>query len=91
MIGLPANLAVIRAVLSIGRDLGIDVVAEGVETLSQADALAREGCFLMQGYFFGKAKPYLEIVGDLAVQQLSQQLPEKDTAAPAGPSKMART
>ena len=75
MIELPANLAVIRAVLSIGRDLGIDVVAEGVETPSQVNALAREGCFLMQGYYFGKPKPYLEIVGDLAVQHLSQQLP----------------
>ena len=81
MIELPANLAVIRAVLSIGRDLGIDVVAEGVETLAQVDALAREGCFLMQGYFFGKPKPYLEIVGDLAVQHLSQQLPGKETRA----------
>jgi diguanylate cyclase (GGDEF)-like protein/PAS domain S-box-containing protein len=90
MVGLPANLAVIRAVLSIGRDLGIDVVAEGVETLSQADALAREGCSLMQGYFFGRAKPYLEIVGDLAVQHLSQQLPAMDTSALAGLSKMAR-
>ena len=89
MVELPANLAVIRAVLSIGRDLGIDVVAEGVETLSQVDALAREGCFLMQGYFFGKPKPYLEIVGDLAVQHLSQQLPDKDTAH-AGISKMAQ-
>ena len=90
MVELPANLAVIRAVLSIGRDLGIDVVAEGVETLSQADALAREGCFLMQGYFFGKPKPYLEIVGDLAVQNLSQQLPAKDRSAPAGLPKKAR-
>jgi diguanylate cyclase (GGDEF)-like protein len=81
MVELPANLAVIRAVLSIGRDLGIDVVAEGVETLSQVDALAREGCFLMQGYFFGKPKPYLEIVGDLAVQHLAQQLPGKETRA----------
>ncbi len=90
MIELPANLAVIRAVLSIGRDLGIDVVAEGVETLAQVDALAREGCFLMQGYFFGKPKPYLEIVGDLAVQHLSQQLPARETTAPAGLSKMAR-
>ena len=52
--------------------------------------MAREGCFLMQGYFFGKPKPYLEIVGDLAVQHLSQQLPAKDATAPAGLSKMAR-
>ena len=39
---------------------------------------------------FQKPKPYLEIVGDLAVQNLSQQLPGKDTTALAGLFKMAR-
>jgi diguanylate cyclase (GGDEF)-like protein len=71
MLDLPANLAVIRAVLGIGRDLGIKVVAEGVETQLQVEALLREGCEIIQGYFFGKPKPYAEIINDLAVQQLS--------------------
>lgn len=70
MLDLPANLAVIRAVLGIGRDLGIQVVAEGVETQLQVNALLREGCELIQGYFYGKPKPYSEIVGDLATAQL---------------------
>lgn len=71
MLDLPANLAIVRAILGIGRDLGIDVVAEGVETRDQADALLDEGCILMQGYLYGKPKPFLEIVSDLAVQELS--------------------
>jgi diguanylate cyclase (GGDEF)-like protein/PAS domain S-box-containing protein len=71
VLDLPANLAVIRAVLGIGRDLGISVVAEGVETKNQVDALLQEGCKIMQGYFYGKPKPYSEIVTDLALQQLS--------------------
>ncbi len=84
MLEFPANIAIIRAVLGMGRDLGIDVVAEGVETQSQADALSREGCVLMQGYLFGKAKPYHEVVSDLAVRQLSQQLPAKNPGPPLG-------
>lgn len=72
---LPANLAVIRAVVSIGRDLGIGVVAEGVETQQQVDALLREGCKTMQGYFYGKPSPYSNIVSDIAVEKLSQALP----------------
>lgn len=87
MVELPANLAVIRAVLSIGRDLGIDVVAEGVETQSEADALAREGCSLMQGYLFGTPKPYLEIVGDLAVQNLTHTPTSRPAVSSVIPAK----
>jgi diguanylate cyclase (GGDEF)-like protein/PAS domain S-box-containing protein len=73
MLELPANRAVIRAVLGIGRDLGIKVVAEGVETQLQVNALLQEGCTTMQGYFYGKPKPYSEIINDLALQQLPTQ------------------
>jgi diguanylate cyclase len=75
MLDQPANLAVIRAVLGIGRDLGISVVAEGVETKTQMEALLREGCKIMQGYFYGKPKPYSEIVTDIALQQLQTPKP----------------
>jgi diguanylate cyclase (GGDEF)-like protein/PAS domain S-box-containing protein len=70
MLDRPANMAIVRAVIGIGRDLGLNVVAEGVETKLQADALLAEGCVLMQGYLYGKPKPYTEIVNDLAVQKL---------------------
>ncbi|MGO4571873.1 putative bifunctional diguanylate cyclase/phosphodiesterase [Microvirga sp. 2TAF3] len=45
--------AIVKAVLSLGRSLGIEVVAEGVETLAQASLLWEQGCGLGQGYFFG--------------------------------------
>ena len=80
MLDQPANLAVIRAVLGIGRDLGIEVVAEGVETQFQATALLREGCELIQGYFYGKPKPYSEIVNDLAIAQLPALQPNPGTS-----------
>ena len=62
-----ANLAVIRAVVGIGRDLGIQIVAEGIETEAQAEIVRREGCDLLQGYLFGRPKSLPDAVSDLAV------------------------
>ena len=67
-----ANLAIVRAILGIGRDLGISIVAEGVENIEQAEALRQEGCTLMQGYLFGRPKPLSDVISDLAVQRLAE-------------------
>jgi diguanylate cyclase (GGDEF)-like protein/PAS domain S-box-containing protein len=72
----PANLAIVRAVLGIGQDLGVDVVAEGVEHGAEADALTREGCVSMQGYLFGRPASFSDIVANLAVQDLRAAAPE---------------
>ncbi|OYX66689.1 MAG: hypothetical protein B7Y88_02285 [Sphingomonadales bacterium 32-64-17] len=45
---------VIRSVLSMSAGLGIEVVAEGVETTEQLDRLAREGCSLIQGFLISQ-------------------------------------
>ena len=50
-------LAIIRAVLGLGRSLGMRVVAEGVETPEQLALLEREGCDQVQGYLFSKPVP----------------------------------
>lgn len=71
MFDIPANMAVVRAVIGIGRDLGIEVVAEGVEERIQVDRLMREGCRRMQGYYFSKPKPFVDIASELARSQLS--------------------
>jgi EAL domain-containing protein (putative c-di-GMP-specific phosphodiesterase class I) len=55
-----ADTAVIRAIASLGRSLGMHVVAEGVETAGQRDFLRRIECDGMQGYLFGKALPVEE-------------------------------
>lgn len=44
--------AIIRTILALGNNLGIDVVAEGVETREQRDFLLAEGCREMQGFYF---------------------------------------
>lgn len=58
--------AIIRAVASLGSDLGIDTTAEGVETESQLKTLRAEGLTEVQGYLFSPPVPRDEIVEVLA-------------------------
>ncbi|MDQ3756527.1 MAG: EAL domain-containing protein [Actinomycetota bacterium] len=53
--------AIVRSIVSLGRDLGIGVVAEGVETEEQRDRLVRLGCRLGQGEFLGAPQPAHEL------------------------------
>lgn len=53
--------AIVRAILAISKELGLEVIAEGVETKKQAALLLKEGCRLGQGYLFGKPMPANEI------------------------------
>jgi diguanylate cyclase (GGDEF)-like protein/PAS domain S-box-containing protein len=46
--------AIVRGLLDLARTLGLETVAEGVETETQRRALVREGCKLGQGYLFAK-------------------------------------
>lgn len=55
------NTAIIKTVIGLGRSLGLDVVAEGVETLDQQSYLIGQGCKLGQGYLYGKAAPAAKV------------------------------
>jgi EAL domain-containing protein (putative c-di-GMP-specific phosphodiesterase class I) len=62
----PQSVAIIRAVIGLGRGLELPVVAEGVETKSQLEFLTREACDEVQGYFVGRPLPiedYADLVG----------------------------
>jgi diguanylate cyclase (GGDEF)-like protein len=52
--GSPEGEAIIRASLSMAHDLGLDVVAEGVETDDQRDFLLSHGCDRLQGYLIAR-------------------------------------
>jgi diguanylate cyclase (GGDEF)-like protein len=58
---------IIEAIIALGRSLGLNVVAEGVETEHQARFLLVHGCSQMQGYLFTPALPALEMARVLAI------------------------
>ena len=51
------DTAIVRSIIVMGRNLGLEVIAEGVETIAQADFLKMEGCHELQGFLFSKPLP----------------------------------
>ena len=49
--------SIVRAVISLGRSLGMTTIAEGIETAEQTAYLREAGCNLGQGYWFGRPQP----------------------------------
>lgn len=60
------NVAVIDAILALGRGLGLRVVAEGIETPEQAAFLEARGCDEGQGYLFGRPSPPEALLPEMA-------------------------
>ena len=56
----PHSVAIVRAVIGLGRGLGVGVLAEGVETEVQRLFLCREQCDAIQGHLIGTAAPASE-------------------------------
>ncbi len=61
--------AIVHAVVSLGRGLGMKVTAEGVETADQQLFLRAAGVHYMQGYRFGKAMPAAEVTARLLANE----------------------
>ena len=62
------DAAIVRSVITLANDLGLEVVAEGVESEEQACVLAELGCQYAQGYLWAKALP----IEELTVRLLGQ-------------------
>ena len=57
-----SDLAIVRAIVHLGHGLGLEILAEGVETASQAQQLREEGCDFGQGYHFARPMPEDEFI-----------------------------
>lgn len=52
-----SDAVIAKAIVGLGKSLGLSVIAEGVETEGQRDFLAEQGCYDYQGYFYQKPLP----------------------------------
>jgi diguanylate cyclase (GGDEF)-like protein len=50
----PRETRLVSAIIALGKDLGLSVIAEGVETEAQLSALVEQGCGAFQGYYFAR-------------------------------------
>ena len=63
--------ALIKAIIGMGRELQLQIVAEGVETLEQAVFLSGRGCHALQGYYFYLPMPEAQFLEALDAQQFA--------------------
>jgi len=56
----PNDAAIVRTIIALGQSMGLDVIAEGVESEDQRNFLEIHGCNQFQGYLFGKPVPLHE-------------------------------
>ena len=63
------SAALVQSILAMASHLGLRVVAEGVETVAQAQFLAANGSPQMQGYLFGRPAPLAQLVETLAASR----------------------
>jgi diguanylate cyclase (GGDEF)-like protein/PAS domain S-box-containing protein len=68
----PSDAAIARTVVALAQNLGLDVIAEGVETLAQKEFLAQCGCHAYQGYLFSRALPAAQFVEFVRIFEAKQ-------------------
>ena len=68
------SAALVRGVMALAEQLGLEVVAEGVETEGQLAGLRAAGCHLVQGYLFGAPAPAKEEPGRVGASRVEAAL-----------------
>src|SRR6185312_11880546 len=64
------NDAIVKAALSLARELNIEVVVEGVETVAQLDLLKAWGARIVQGFYFARPLPVPEVTALLRIGRI---------------------
>jgi diguanylate cyclase (GGDEF)-like protein len=80
------SMTIIQSVIALGRGLGMEVVAEGVETEAEAQAMRLVGATELQGFYFSRAVPATEFDGLL---EASNAEAPKASSKPGEPARLA--
>ena len=83
---LPNNAGdrtIVRSTVELARELGIECVAEGVETLEVSEIVASLGCSVVQGYLFGRPMPLDEFMDQLRSDEPAWRQPTIDQTSVA--------
>jgi EAL domain-containing protein (putative c-di-GMP-specific phosphodiesterase class I) len=78
----PTAEAVVRSIINLGRDLGLDCVAEGVETSEQLNYFRQQNCEEVQGFLYSPAVPGADC--RLLLRAGTLHVPESDRIPHAG-------
>ena len=81
------SAAIVQSIVHLGRALGLGVVAEGVETLAQLQALRLAGCSHIQGYYLSRPvtrEAAAALAADRFIGGAPQPNPADDDEEPAG-------
>jgi diguanylate cyclase (GGDEF)-like protein len=76
--------AIVRAIIALGHNLDLKIVAEGVSKPAQLEFLRKEGCDAVQGYLFGAAMPMSAFTSLLMAAQSASATSSISTQAPNG-------
>lgn len=70
-----ADASIVKAVLAMAEGMGLDVIAEGVETREQCQFLVNAGCTIVQGFYFARPLPAAELEKHLSTEVLAATAP----------------
>jgi EAL domain-containing protein (putative c-di-GMP-specific phosphodiesterase class I) len=71
------DAVIVRSTIDLGHNLGLEVVAEGVESEDALTRLTELGCDTVQGYFLGRPQPTEAV--EWIVRRLARKLPPGDS------------